>query len=398
MRRRRNFTGIYIVISLAIAFLAAQFLQLASNNNAAHDGELSSAPGVIQDAANTEPPAPVPLFAEYYERATELMDQMPLAAKVAQLFLVRFPAADALSRIAAATPGGFILFAKDFQYETPDSLRAKLRSLQDSTATRFLFGVDEEGGTVTRVSRFPAFRSAKFASPQQLYAEGGLGRIVADSHEKSALLMSLSLNLNLAPVADVPTSPSAFIYDRSLGQDAATTADYVAAVATAMREDGVISTLKHFPGYGDNADTHTGIAIDRRSYDALAADFLPFISGIAAGSPTVLVSHNIITSIDANLPASLSPAVVSILRDELGFSGVIMTDDLAMDAVREYVASGQAAVSAVLAGNDLLITSDFPAQYQEVITAIDAGILNESRIDASVQRILAIKLAYGIIE
>lgn len=342
---------------------------------------------------------PEPLFAAYYERANELATAMSLEEKVAQLFLVRFPEAGALPEVLAAGPGGFILFAEDFQYETPASMQAKLQELQDASNINLLLGVDEEGGWVTRVSQFLAFRETRFAAPQELYWQGGLDSVVQDSHEKSALLTSLGLNLNLAPVADVATSPASFIYERTLGQNASTTASYVGAVVEAMRTDGMISVMKHFPGYGDNADTHTGVAIDERSYNELAAvDFLPFISGIAAEGPAILISHNLVRSIDDTMPASLSPAVHEVLRGDLGFTGVVMTDDLAMGAVQEYVAHGTAAVDAVLAGNDLLITSDFFTQRQELLDAIEQGLLNESRIDDSVQRLLALKLAYGVIK
>ena len=118
--------------------------------------------------------------------------------------------------------------------------------------------------------------------------------------------------MNLAPVADVSTDPADFIYDRALGQDAQATADYVTDVVTAMRDCGIGSVLKHFPGYGSNVDTHTGIAVDQRPLEQFeSADFLPFSAGMAAGNGTtaVLVSHNIMTAVDESLPASLSPAV-----------------------------------------------------------------------------------------
>src|SRR5699024_3252097 len=115
-----------------------------------------------------------------------------------------------------------------------------------------------------------------------------------------------------------------------------------------MNNDNMISVMKHFPGYGDNGDTHTGVVIDERPYSTFeTSDFLPFESGIKAGGPCILVSHNIVKSMDKNYPASLSKNVHNILRENLNFSGVIMTDDLAMDAVKAYVENGEAAVQAV---------------------------------------------------
>lgn len=338
------------------------------------------------------------LFAEFYKQAEEIVDKMSLEEKVAQMFLVRFPDAGELEEIVQARPGGFILFAKDFQYETKDSLQNKLQNLQDEVAIKFIFGVDEEGGIVTRVSRFPAFRAEKFASPQDLYARGGIDLVVSDTHDKSELLKSLGINMNLAPVADVATNVDSFIYERTLGRDASETASYVGAVVKEMQKDGIISVMKHFPGYGDNVDTHTGVAVDRREYEELEKiDLLPFESGIRVGGPVILVSHNIVEAMDDAMPASLSEAVHDILRDKLDFTGVIMTDDLAMDAVEKYSTNNEAATAAVLAGNDLIITSDFLKQKQEVVDAVNSGKIPESQIELAARRAIAMKIAYGII-
>lgn len=159
------------------------------------------------------------------------------------------------------------------------------------------------------------------------------------------------------------------------------------------------SVLKHFPGYGNNLDTHTGTAYDERSYETFqTSDFLPFQSGIDSGADMVLVSHNIVKCMDEQLPASLSLAVHEILRTELHFSGVIVTDDLAMGAVENLVPGTQAAVFAVLAGNDLLCCADFETQTQAVLAAVQSGVISEERIDESVLRILKCKISLGIIQ
>lgn len=270
--------------------------------------------------------------------------------------------------------------------------------MQDKTTIEFIFGVDEEGGLVTRVSRFPVFRAKNFIAPQDLYAQGGIDLIVSDTHEKSELLKSLGINMNLAPVADVATDSNAFIYGRTLGRDAMETANYVREVVKKMKEEQIISVMKHFPGYGDNTDTHTGVAIDNRKLEELEeADLLPFASGIRAQGPAILVSHNIVESMDRTMPASLSKPVHDVLRNELDFTGVIMTDDLAMDAVKKYVINNEAATAAVLAGNDLIITSDFLRQKEEVVNAVKAGKILEAQIDAAVRRVIAMKIAYGVI-
>ena len=157
--------------------------------------------------------------------------------------------------------------------------------------------------------------------------------------------------------------------------------------------------LKHFPGYGGNADTHTGSAYDERPYETFTeSDFLPFEAGITAGAGAVMVSHNIVACMDDTAPASLSAPVHDILRDELCFNGVVMTDDLNMQAVLQYAGGEDAAVLAVLAGNDMIITPNMEEQALAVRSAVEDGIITQERIDESVLRILVWKMNLGIIE
>ena len=273
-----------------------------------------------------------------------------------------------------------------------------IQGYQDASKLGLLIGVDEEGGDIVRVSKYPEFRSVPFHSPQSLYAEGGFDLIASDTKEKAELLKSLGFNVNLAPVCDVSTDPADYIYARTFGKNAEQTAEYVKTVVNTMNANGIGCTLKHFPGYGNNVDTHKGIAVDNRSYDSfVGSDFLPFRTGIEAGAGSVLVSHNIVKSMDSDLPASLSPKVHEILRNELGFGGVIMTDDLKMDAIGEYIGDEVSAVLAIKAGNDLVVASDFDVQIPSVLTAVENGEIPEARLDESVSRILIWKLRLGIL-
>ena len=357
-----------------------------------------------------EPPEPTPeeLAAQ---RIDELLASLTLEEKVGQLFFVRCPADMAAEDIAAYHLGGYILFGRDFKdasdnWLTREQVIQTISSYQSAaqadTGIPLLIGSDEEGGSVTRASRNPNLFDSKFKSPQWLRKnQHDQGNIFAeDAWEKSNALMTLGINVNLAPVCDVATDPSAFIYDRTLGQDAQATAVYVETTVNAMKESGIGSVLKHFPGYGHNIDTHTGIAVDQRHYqEFLDTDFLPFAAGIAAGGGTsaVLVSHNIVTCMDPELPASLSPSVHRVLRDELEFTGVAMTDDLAMDAVEAYAEDGSVAVMAVEAGNDLVITSDYRTQIPKVIEAVQSGTLSEEAIDTACRRVPIWKQTLGLI-
>jgi len=331
----------------------------------------------------------------------DLIDSMTLEEKVGQLFFVRVPAEQAVEDVSDYHLGGYILFGRDTKDKTANDLIQTIQSYQDAAKIPLLIGVDEEGGTVVRVSSNPHLRDSKFKSPQKLYAAGGAEAIRQDTREKTLLLKALGFNVNLAPVADVSTNSGDFIYDRTLGEDAVATAYYVATVVDTMVEEGMGSVLKHFPGYGNNVDTHTGIALDERPYEQFAGeDFLPFEAAIAEGESTsaVLVSHNIVTCMDPDLPASLSPAIHDTLRQELGFDGVVMTDDLAMDAVATYAEDGAVAVMAIEAGNDLVLTTDYRAQIPKVLEAVASGRLSEEIIDTACRRILEWKSALGLLD
>ena len=329
-----------------------------------------------------------------------LLSSMTLEEKVGQLFFVRCPSSGAVEDVADYHLGGYILFGRDTADKTANDLTQTIQSYQSAAAIPLLIGVDEEGGTVVRVSSNPHLRSSKFQSPQKLFASGGMDAVIADTREKDILLKALGFHVNLAPVADVSTSANDFIYARAFGQDAAATADFISAVTAQMSADGMGSVLKHFPGYGDNVDTHTGIAVDQRPLESFqTSDFLPFSAGIQAGGSltAVLVSHNIMTCVDDTLPASLSPSVHRLLREDLAFDGVVMTDDLAMEAVAAYSKDGAVAVMALEAGNDLVLTTDYRTQIPKVIESVENGSLEEAVIAAACRRVLEWKQALGLL-
>ena len=330
------------------------------------------------------------------KRLQTLLDSMTLEEKVGQLFFVRCPTENAVEDISTYHLGGYLLFSRDFKdgdnWLTKEQFLEKIQSYQDAAEIPLFIGSDEEGGTVTRASRNPNLFSETFKSPQKLNYIGGIEEILRDTDTRSRELRALGINVNFAPVCDVSTDPKDFIYDRTLGQDANMTADYVRLVVPAMTEGGTLPVLKHFPGYGNNVDTHTGIAVDQRPMETFEnSDLLPFQAGIDAGAPFVLVSHNIVTCMDADLPASLSPAVHRVLREACGFEGIAITDDLAMDAVKAYAKNGAVAVMALQAGNDMIITTDYRTQIPAVITAVQDGTLDESVIDDACLRVLRCK-------
>ncbi len=387
----------------AAALAALLLLTLSACAPSAPEPPEEEPPVTEEPEVQTPDPEPTPeeLAAAEIE---DLLSSLTLEEKVGQLFFVRCPAKSAVEDVSAYHLGGYVLFGRDFADKTADDVIQTICSYQSAsesdTGIPLLIGVDEEGGTVVRVSSNPNLRPSRYKSPQKLLSEGGTEALVADAVDKDALLQALGINVNLAPVADVSTDPSDFMYDRTCGLDAAGTADCVSAMVAQMAADGMGSVLKHFPGYGDNVDTHTGIAVDKRSLEHFAAsDFLPFSAGIDAGGGTaaVLVSHNIMAAVDPDLPSSLSPAVHDLLRDKLGFDGVAMTDDLAMEAVAAYSEDGAVAVMALQAGNDLIITTDYRTQIPRVIEAAENGTLSLERIDQACRRVLTWKQNLGLV-
>ena len=334
---------------------------------------------------------------EKTDKITKMLDNMSVEEKVGQMFMVRVPKENADKRVSEYHLGGYIMFGRDFDNKTKEEVINNIASWQSEADIPMLIGVDEEGGTVNRISTNTEFRSEPFKSSQELYAEGGFDLIYEDTIIKANFLKELGINVNFAPVVDVSINPDDYIYKRSFGKNANLTSEYAEVVVRAMKESNIASVLKHFPGYGNNTDTHTGISIDNRSLESFKEnDFLPFEAGIKAGANIILVSHNIITNIDPDNPASLSTRVHEILRNDLGFAGVIITDDLYMDAISKNYDSS-VAVLAILAGNDLICTTDFESQIPEVIAAVEDGTISIDRINESVRRILELKLELNLI-
>lgn len=328
----------------------------------------------------------------------EMIANMSVEEKVGQLFLARVPIDQQLESIKNYHLGGYLLFGRDVESETPDSLKDKIKSYQSASKVPLFIASDEEGGTVSRLSRGTGLVSEVFKSPQEVYQESGWPGIRSDIQKKVAILHSYGIQGGLFPDADVATDPQAFIYDRTLGLDAQKTSDFIKISVEELKKQKITSTLKHFPGYGNNRDSHVEIVYDTRSIDELRSnDFLPFKAGIDAGADSVLVSHNIITSIDGTMPASISRPVHDVLRNELGFEKVIMTDDMDMAGLADFISQEEAGLAALKAGNDLILSSSFQEQIPYVLQVIEAGTYTEEALNQSVYRVLKMKNDVGLI-
>lgn len=380
------------------------FLEVGQSVNIKYDGKLNGnklkqSVKVISMATtkekNTVPEAwnDKGIFSEFYEMAYAKMKTLSLDEKIGQIFLVRVPETNKISDLEKYKFGGYLLFQRDFNGKTKQEVISMIDGFQNASKIPLLIATDEEGGKVTRISNNTNLVQTPFKSSSELYKSGGMEAIKKDTINKSDVLEELGINVNLAPVVDVATDPDSYMYERTLKEDTKTTSEYAKTVIEASKASKVSYTLKHFPGYGDNADTHKTSATDNRTYSKIMEDDIPpFKAGIKAGAEAVLVSHTTVPALDKDNPSSLSALTHNVLRDELGFTGIVVTDDLAMEAAN----TSNAVTKAIKAGNDLLIVTDYEDSIEEVKNAINNGTLSEEVINKMTFRILAWKYYKGL--
>jgi len=343
-----------------------------------------------------------------YQKIEEHLSAMTLSEKIYQLFIVTPEQLTGQSKVTATkesvkenlelTPvGGIIYFAKNLinTNQTTDML-TKLQSYALETNGLPLFlCVDEEGGRVARIGSNPEFSTetvgpmSDVTSAEEAYQ---CGNIIGN------YLNNLGFNVDFAPVADVITHPeNTVIGDRSFGTDADIVTEYAMAYSDGLHANRILSTLKHFPGHGaTKADSHEGYAYSDKTYEELLqAELLPFAAAKDHGVDMIMVAHISLPNVigDAT-PCSLSHRMITeVLRNDLQYEGLIITDALNMGAISKNFTPGEAAVKAIEAGVDLLLMpTDLDAAYSALCQAVTDGKLSEDRIDESVRRILKVKL------
>lgn len=332
------------------------------------------------------------------EQLKKIVQDMPLEEKLGQIFLWSHVDAEVEAGVKVMQPGGLVLFSADLANMSGDEVRAKLAGIQSKAKIPLLMCVDEEGGTVVRVSRQPQLRHEKFKSPMALRQEGGLELVQRDAEEKCRFLRSFDINVNFAPVADMSDNPEAFIYPRVYGGDTMETAEYTKSVCEIMSREKVGSSLKHFPGYSDNRDTHKELAVDARPLEQfIKEDLVPFQSGIDGGADSIMISHTIVECFDAAQPASLSPEVHRYIREEMGFDGILMTDDMNMQAIVKHCNGEDPCVRALMCGNDMLMIQDIASGIKRVKAAVEDGRVSMEQLDQSVLRVLRWKHKLGLL-
>ena len=389
------------ITNIFSAVLAGVVLTFAgcSNSDISEETVMTSPITEPSRSENTVPAKPQQTESEITEirppqtepdRVDELLNRMSLEEKIGQVILVRY--SDNAPQLSSKYHfGGYTLYAKDFENETEESIKQKLSEITSASLVPPFIAADEEGGEVTRISRYPQFSYSPLPA-----LSTAVGDVESFASKTADILKRAGVNLDLAPVADVAENKTDYIYGRTCQLGYEETGQVISELVRGLNISGVMSCLKHFPGYGSNVDTHTGIATDlRNKAEFEEKDLIPFKAGIDAGAPMVMVNHNIVAAYNDKVPASLAPEVHSALR-QLDFDGIIVTDDLGMQAILMYTDDPYA--DAFLAGNDLLCTGDGEACFDSLYKAVSEDRITEAGLEESVRRILCAKLEYGIIK
>lgn len=299
---------------------------------------------------------------------------------------------DSMRATVKAYPvGGVILFAHNIH--SPEQLKAFTDSLHK--ITRYVC-VDEEGGRVARVANNPAFGLPHTGTMETLAARKGKTGVRDAAATIGGYLKQYGFDIDFAPVADVNTNPQNIVIgSRAFSNKPEVAATMVQAYLEGLQKAGIVGCIKHFPGHGDtSADTHFGYAVSQKNLEQLrSCELIPFREGIKAGARMVMTAHISLPAVTGSeIPSTLSPEVLQgILRKELGFDGVIVTDAMEMGAITRQYSTADACVLAVKAGADVLLcVKDYRAAVDAIVASVEAGEIDEPRIDASVRRILAL--------
>lgn len=398
-----------ILRKTAVCFVLISALALSACGQAPAQ-TLPSPDSEAAASATPEPtptPTPEPTPDPVQVKAEELLSGMTLREKLCQLMIVRpetltgespVTAAGETTRLALESyPVGGLIYSVD-NLVTQEQTREMITNTQSYSEIPLFISADEEGGNVGRLMYK---LGTTWVNDMYSYKDMGEDTAYANAYTIGSDMVSCLFNTDFAPVADVWTNPeNTVIGDRAYSDNFTQASELVAAAVRGFTDAGVVCCVKHFPGHGDTStDTHEGAAVVDKSLDELrAGELLPFESGIEAGVDMVMVGHITVTAVDDE-PATISKAVITdLLREELGWDGIVITDSLDMGALAGYD-NGEVCVKFLEAGGDILLgVPDIEAALTALETAVTDGRLTEQRIDESVQRVLELKIAHGIIE
>ena len=385
-----------ILILLALALLTG-----CAAESAPETTSIYTLPETTAAPETTLPPDPL----------DALLSGLTVEQKVGQLFMARpeqllpeagtiTEATPALENALAKYPlGGIILFADNVV--TPDQLLALNAGLSKLPGVPLFIAVDEEGGIVTRLARNETFGLPRYGSPRFVASSGDCDAVLEMGRTIGGYLHEYGFNLDFAPVADVNTNPrNPVIGNRAFSDHPEIAARMAAAFAQGLGENGIIATFKHFPGHGDTAeDSHSGLAVVYKTLEELeSCEFLPFLE--ASERDMIMIAHVALPNVTGDMtPATLSRQIVTdILKDQLGFEGLIVTDAMEMGAIVQSYGSAEAAVAALEAGCDIiLMPENLEDAFNAVLAALEEGRLTMQWLDETVYRILAFKQLHGIL-
>ena len=342
---------------------------------------------------------------------SDALSKMTLKEKIGQLFIVCTDSLDfnaetevtekMRKNLEEYKPGGVIFFSYNLKNRT--QVKEMISDMQKNAEIPLFIAVDEEGGSVARIANSKNMQTTKFPAMAEIGKTGDSKNAYHVGETIGKEIYELGFNLDFAPVADINTNAeNTEIGNRSFGSEPKTVADMVSQEVKGLQAQGVSATLKHFPGQGQcGEDTHKGYVELNATIDRLRdVEFLPFKSGISAGADMVMMSHVAVSKITGKeTPASLTKLMVTdILREELQFDNVIITDAMNMKVITKFYDADQAAIMAIEAGNDMILMPDnFEQAFEGVLEAVKDGTLSESQIDEAAGRVLSVKIKRGIL-
>ena len=342
---------------------------------------------------------------------SDALSKMTLKEKIGQLFIVCTDSLDfnaetevtekMRKNLEEYKPGGVIFFSYNLKNRT--QVKEMISDMQKTAEIPLFIAVDEEGGSVARIANSKNMQTTKFPAMAEIGKTGDSKNAYHVGETIGKEIYELGFNLDFAPVADINTNAeNTEIGNRSFGSEPKTVADMVSQEVKGLQAQGVSATLKHFPGQGQcGEDTHKGYVELNATIDRLRdVEFLPFKSGISAGADMVTMSHVAVSKITGKeTPASLTKLMVTdILREELQFDNVIITDAMNMKVITKFYDADQAAIMAIEAGNDMILMPDnFEQAFEGVLEAVKDGTLSESQINEAAGRVLSVKIKRGIL-
>lgn len=406
---------ILLVLVAGGVFLVGRLLPKGGGQNEGTDGTELPGENVAVTEEVTEQPQTEVQTDPVEEQAAQLVSQMTLEDKIAQMFVITpnaltgyasgvTAAGDTTKEAYQSRPVGGIVYMAD-NLTDPEQTTTMLSNMQEIARERtglpVFLCVDEEGGSVARIAGNDAFGVTNVGNMSDIGASGDVQNAYNAGSTTGSYLAALGFNVDFAPVADVLTNPdNQVIGQRSFGSDAQKVAGMVTSELQGLSAAGVYGTVKHFPGHGGTSgDSHDGaVSTDKTLEELMAEELVPFQSAVDGGVNFVMVGHISAPNVTGdNAPATLSKVLITdVLRGQMGYNGIVITDAMNMEAVAGFYNSDKAAVLAVTAGADMiLMPADYNTAYTGILNAVNDGTITEERINESVTRIVKAKLAMG---